>query len=113
MTRRLENLFIAPFLAMTALFIYEFLFYATKPSPLAGMSAMENVVVVVQVLAVCAAIAAGFSLAAFVVLIPLGRSEARERRFSTVAAFVISTIGFTTVVENFLYTMFGFGLKNT
>ncbi len=47
MTRRLENLFIAPFLSMAALFIYEFLFYATKPSPLAEMSAMENVVVVV------------------------------------------------------------------
>lgn len=100
----------APFLGFSVILLYAYVFQATKPSPLMHASVGDHALIVAQLLGVAATLALAHAGVSCLMRRFLGRAGHIMLRIAAIA--VLATF-VAVVAENFMYTLFGKGLKNT
>lgn len=100
----------APFFGLALVFIYAYAFQATKPSPFSYISIDEHVLVVAQLLGVAAILAMVYAACGWVVHKLLKQCAGTVIR--VISVFLLS-IFLMIVIDNFMYTLFGIGVKST
>lgn len=100
----------APFFGLALAFIYAYAFQATKPSPFSYISIGEHVLVVAQLLGVAAVLAMAYAVCGWVVHKLLKQNAGIVIR--VISVFLLS-IFLMIVIDNFMYTLFGIGVKST
>ena len=102
------------FLPTAGIVVYSFLFHVTKPSPLLLSTGIEKLFAVVTITAFAFILAAVISI---VLAIIAATGDHSARKITDHARLVIfallATLLALIVAENFTYTMFKFGIRNT
>ena len=100
----LRQAFVVVFFALSAFFLYDFLFYLTKPSPLSQAGSLDNLVALAGLFGIVGLFAA--VVAALSVLAPraLPRGPAVSRGFVSIIVLFISVSTALLFLENFSYT---------
>lgn len=100
----------APFFGLALAFIYTYAFQATKPSPFSYISIGEHVLVVTQLLGIAAILAMVYAACGWVVHKLLKQYAGIVIR--VISVFLLSVF-LMIVIDNFMYTLLGKGVKST
>jgi hypothetical protein len=114
MNRNKFSLFFWPiFLSLEFGLFYMLIFYATKPSPISNSNFFEISVVGFYMLAIGGVGASVLASLLFLVSTATNGFVIRPKRLAMLVSFIILCVVFLCLIENFSYTVFGLGLKNT